>query len=122
MVRVKVNGVRLAIYSCYCPTEVHATSTKEIFYRTLNKAIQKMKKNHPSYKIIAAGDFNATSGHDCDHDSWKGVGPYHDHNPTSFNGTKLIETAEGNGLYILNTMFATRSDEHRWSFPLQSWV
>ena len=66
---------------CDCPPEEHSTSSKETFYRTLHRAIQKMRKEHPSYKIIAAGDFNPTFGQD-----------------------------------ILNTMFATRSNEHRWSF------
>ena len=116
MVRVKANGVKLVIYSCYCPTEEHSTSSKETFYRTLHRAIQKMRKEHPSYTIIAAGDFNTTIGQGCNHETWIGVGPYHDEDPTSFNGTKLLETAECNKLYILNTMFATRSHEHRWSF------
>ena len=62
MVRGKVNGVRLVIYSCYCPTEEHSNSSKETFYRTPHRAIQKTKKEHTSYKIIAAGDFNATIG------------------------------------------------------------
>ena len=88
MVRVKANGVKLVMYSCYCPTEEHSTSSKETFYRTLHRAIQKTRKEHPSYKIIAAGDFNATIGQDCNHETWIGVGPYHDEDPTSFNGKK----------------------------------
>ena len=116
MIRVKVNGVKLAMCSCYSPTEEHSTSSKENFYRTLQRAMLQMRKEHPSYKIIVAGDFNATIGQDCNHDTWRGPGPYHDEDPTSFNGTKLLETAECNQLYILNTMFATRSNEHRWSF------
>lgn len=44
------------------------------------------------------------------------MGPYNDKDPTNFIGEKLIETTESNNFYILNTMFATRSDEHRWSF------
>ena len=75
-----------------------------------------MKKTHPSFKIIVAGDFNATIGYDCEPENWKSIGPHHDENPTSFNGTKLIEIAEENSLSILNTMFTTRTDEHRWSF------
>ena len=69
MVRVKVNGVKLAICSCYCPTEEHATK-KQAFYRKLNKVIQDMRKDQPSFKIITAGDFNATIGHD----NWKSIG------------------------------------------------
>ena len=116
MIRVKVHGVKLAIYSCYSPTEEYSTSSKETFHRTLQRAMLQMRKEHPSYKIIVAGDFNATIGQDCNHDTWKGVGPYHDEDPTSFNGTKLLETAECNQLHILNTMFATRYNEHRWTF------
>lgn len=48
--------------------------------------------------------------------TWRGVGPYHDDDPTSFKGIKLLETTECNKLYILNTMFATRLNEHGWSF------
>ena len=103
MVRGKVNWVKLVIYSCYCPTEEHSTSSKETFYRTLHRAIQKTRKEHPSYKIIAAGYFNTTIGQDCNHESWREVGPYHDEDPTSFNGIKLLETAECNKLYILNS-------------------
>lgn len=114
--KVKVKGIKLAIYSCYCPTEEHADSTKETFYQTLSKAIQKMKKDHSSYKVIAAGDFNATIGHDYDPSTWKCLGPYHINNKSSFNGMKLIETAESNALCILNTTFATRSSEHLWTF------
>ena len=44
IVRVKANGVRLVIYSCYCPTEEHSTSSKETFCRTLHRAIQKTRK------------------------------------------------------------------------------
>jgi hypothetical protein len=43
------------------------------------------------------------------------IGSQHD-NLTSFNGSKLIEMGEENSLFILNTMFVTGSDEHRWSF------
>ena len=57
IIRVKVNGVKLAIYSCYCPTEEHSTSSKENLYRTLQRAMLQMRKEHPSYKIIVAGDF-----------------------------------------------------------------
>ena len=69
MIRVKVHGVKLAIYSCYSPTEEYSTSSKETFHRTLQRAMLQMRKEHPSYKIIVAGDFNATIGQDCNHDT-----------------------------------------------------
>lgn len=108
--------LKLFIINCYCPTEQYAESTKQSFYQSLQKLIHKYKNEHPSFKIIVAGDFNATIGNDCDANRWLSVGPFNDNNPTSFNGLRLIETAESKGLFLLNTMFATRTDEHRWSF------
>lgn len=116
MVRVTVCGVKLSIINCYCPTEQYAESTKQSFYQTLQKIVHKCKNEHPSFKVIVTGDFNATIGHDCDMNRWRSVGPFNDNNPTSFNGLRLIETAESEDLFLLNTMFATKSDEHRWSF------
>ena len=52
MIRVKVHWVKLAIYSCYSPTEEYSTSSKETFHRTLQRAMLQMRKEHPSYKII----------------------------------------------------------------------
>ena len=72
--------------------------------------------SNTNIKIIVAGDFNATIGTDCDPSKWQSIGPFHDTTPTSFNGIRLMETAETNNLFLLNTMFATRSNEHRWSF------
>lgn len=34
----------------------------------VNKTIQNMKVGHPSFKIVTAGDFNATIGSNCDPD------------------------------------------------------
>ena len=116
LVRVKIHGIKLSIFNCYCPTEQYAESTKQAFYQTLHKEIERTKRENPSFKIIVAGDFNATIGVDCEPSNWRCVGQFHDPDLTSFNGSRLVETAEINNLFLLNTMFATKSDEHRWSF------
>ena len=67
--------------------------------------------SHPASKLVVFSDFNATIGNDCQINSWKCVGRFDDE-PTSFNGTKLIEVSESNRMYILNTLFAT----NKWSF------
>ena len=60
LARIFVHGVKLTIVSCCCPTETHATSTKETFYNTLSKALQSSKHSHPASKLVMCGDFNAT--------------------------------------------------------------
>lgn len=115
MVQMKVHGVKLSIFNCYCLTEQYAESTKQTFYQTLPKKIH-VKKDNPSFKVIVASDFNATIGMDCEPSKWQSIGQFHDPESTSFNGVRLLETAETNNLFILNTRFATKSDEHRWSF------
>ena len=115
-VRVEIYGVKLVIFSCYGPTEQHSETTKSVFYDKLRKAVIEMEKNHPSFKIILAGDFNASIGDDCSPDSWQCVGKFHDNIETSFNGTKLIETSENLRLKILNTMFEPKNERHRFTF------
>ena len=116
MARVILHGTKLSILSCYSPTEEYADSTKEAFYNNLSRILRETKRAHSSFKIIACGDFNATIGTDCPHDNWHCVGKFHDPDPTSFNGTQLLQVSENHSLYILNTMFATRIDAHRWTF------
>jgi exonuclease III len=70
MVRVKVRGVKLYVFNCYCPTEQYAESTKQAFYQTLHKEIRRAKRDNPSFKVIVACDFNATIGMDCDPSKW----------------------------------------------------
>jgi len=117
LARVSLHGVKLNIVSCYSPNETYSIPSKEIFYNTLSKAITTTKKSHPSFKLVVCGDFNATIGKDCSqNNSLACVGRFNDDEPTSFNGTKLIEVAENNSLYILNSLFATKTPQHRWSF------
>ena len=113
---VNLHGTKLSIVSCYSPTEEYADSTKQAFYNNLSRVLREIKRAHSSFKIIACGDFNATIGTYCPYDEWHCVGKFHDPDPTSFNGTQLLEASENNGLYILNTMFATRILQFRVLF------
>lgn len=116
LTRISVYGTKLAIISCYAPTEEYSTSVKEAYHNNLTNIIKSTKLSHPSFKLLIGGDFNATIGNDCQSSNWRCVGPYNDDEPTSFNGMKLLEMAETNNLFILNTMFATKSPTHRWTF------
>lgn len=116
LARISVHGVKLTVVSCYWSTEEHANSTKEAFYNTLSKALKSAKHSHPAFKLVVCGDFNATIGNDCQSSNWDYAGRFNDDEPTSFNGIKLMEIAGNNSLYILNTLFATKTPMHRWSF------
>ena len=91
-VRVIVNGIKLSIFSCYSPTDTkqYSDSTKDLFYSTLLKATKSIKSEHPSFKLIVGGDFNATVGKDCEPEKWPCVGNNHDPDPTSDNGLRLL--------------------------------
>ena len=80
--RVIVNGTKLSSFSCYSTgTKVYSDTTKDAFYSTLSKAIKNIKLEHPSFKLIVGGDFNATVGRDCEPDKWAFVGNNHDPDP-----------------------------------------
>ena len=112
--RVVVRGVKFAVFSCYAPDETYAISSKDAFFHSLSKSVSRMKMEHSSYKLAIGGDFNATIGIDCAQSAY--VGRNNDLEETSYNGTKLIEFAESNKLYIMNTMFQTKTSHHRWTF------
>ena len=105
--RVRTNGLKLSIFSCYAPTDTKSYSNqiKINFYNTLRKAVSSAKKDHPSYKLVIGGDFNATIGNDFQSPNSKCIGKNNDPDPTSENGHKLIQFAEENNLSILNTFF-----------------
>lgn len=113
MVRVKAHGVKVSVFNCYCPSEQYAESTKQPFYQTPHKEGKNeqkrtkwVKTNNPSFKVIIAGDFNATIGMDCDPSKWHSISQLHDTDPTSFNGSRLIETVETSKLFLPKTLFA----------------
>ena len=103
-VRCKIYGVRMTIVNCYAPTESYAASTKDMFYAELVKMVQTLAKSHPSFKLVVCGDFNASIGDDCDHGAYRSLGRVHDRVQTNYNGRKLIEFAENQGLFIMNTL------------------
>ena len=59
---VVLHGIKISAFCAYSSTEQYADSTKEIFFSTLQKAIQKVKKEHPCFKILIGADLNATIG------------------------------------------------------------
>ena len=115
--RVIVNGTKLSIFSCYSPTDtkVYSDTTKDAFYSTLSKAIKTIKLEHPSFKLIVGGDFNATVGRDCEPDKWAFVGNNHDPDSTSENGLRLLKFCKEQELYMMNSFYGHK-DIHRWSF------
>ena len=119
--RVIVNGTKLSIFSCYSPTDtkVYSDTTKDAFYSTLSKAIKNIKLEHPSFKLIVGGDFNATVGRDCEPDKWAFVGNNHDPDSTSENGLRLLKFCKEQELYMMNSFYGHK-DIHRWSFILFS--
>ena len=115
--RVVLNGIKLSIFSCYSPTDTKSYSdqTKDEFYNSLSKAISSTKKDHPSFKLVVGGDFNATIGRDCEPEKWECVGNNHDPDPTSPNGLRLLHFCKEQNLYVMNSMYGSK-DIHRWSF------
>ena len=116
-VRVIVNGINLSIFSCYSPTDTksYSDATKDAFYSTLLKATKTIKSDHPSFKLIVGGDFNATVGKDCEPEKWACVGNNHDPDPTSGNGLRLLNYCREQELYMMNSFFGYK-DIYRWSF------
>ena len=93
----------MSIFSCYCHTDtkVYSDTTKDTFYSTLSKAIKSIKLEHPSFKLIVGGDFNATVGRDCEPDKF--VGNNHDPDPTSENRLRLLKFCKEQELYMMNS-------------------
>ena len=115
--RVRIKGLKLSVFSCYAPTDTKSYSDqiKNTFYNTLRKAVTSVKNEHPSYKLVIGGDFNATVGNDFQSEHSKCIGKNNDPNPTSENGHRLLQFAQEHKLSILNTFFGHK-DIHRWSF------
>ena len=115
--RVRIRGLKLSVFSCYAPTDTKSYSDqiKNNFYHTLRKSVSSVKKDHPSYKLVIGGDFNATIGNDFQTENSKCIGKNNDPNPTSENGHRLLQFAHENNLSIMNTLFGHKNI-HRWSF------
>ena len=116
-IRVIINGMKLSIFCCYspCDTKSYSDQTKDAFYKSLGAATTKVKKEHPSFKLIVGGDFNATIGKDCVPEQWDCIGNNHDPDPTSPNGTRLLNFSKELNLFIMNSFYGYK-DIHRWTF------
>ena len=117
LVRIILHGIKISAFSAYAPTEKYADSTKDKFFSTLNQAIKKVKREHPEYKVLIGADMNATIGDDSFGD-WPHLGPNNDEYPTNDNGTRLLSLSKENDLFIMNSLFPTKSiHRHTWYSP-----
>ena len=100
------------------PTEQYAESTKDTFFNTLQKAVQKVKKEHPSFNVLIGADMDATGhGHDS-FGSWSHIGPNNDDLLTNDNGTRLLSFSDECKLFILNSFFqSSKIHRHTWYSP-----
>ena len=117
LVRIVLHGIKISAFCAYAPTELYADSTKDKFYSTLHLAIQKVKKEHPGFKILVGADMNATIG--CNSfGSWSYLGPNNDEYETNDNGTRLLSFSDENKLFIMNSLFPSKAiHRHTWYSP-----
>ena len=111
-----VNGIKLTVFCCYAPTDTksYAEQQKIAFYQSLTKAMKNVKKEHPGFKVIFGGDFNATIGKESEQ-NWKCIGNSNDVESTSENRTRLLKFSTKQDLYLMNSRFGYK-EIHRWSF------
>ena len=57
LARIVLHGIKISAFSAYAPTELYADSTKDSFFNTLQMAIQKVKKEHPSLQNLNRGRY-----------------------------------------------------------------
>ena len=117
LVRIILCGIKLSAFCAYASTELYADSTKNEFFNTLNMAIQKVKKEHPGFKVLVGADMNATIGSDS-FGSWSYLGPNNHKYKTNGNGTRLLNLSDENKLFIMNTLFPSKAiHRHTWYSP-----
>ena len=117
LVRIILHGIKISAFCAYAPTEEYADSSKDRFFNTLNKAIQKVKREHPSFKVLVGADMNATIGTDS-FGSWSFLGPNNDELTTNNNGSRLLNLSDENKLFILNSLFPSKAiHRHTWYSP-----
>ena len=107
LIRCILHGIRISAISAYAPTEVYAESTKDNFFTKLNKAIKKVKREHPGFKILIGADMNATIGEDS-FGPWSYLGPNNDQLETNDNGTRLFSLSNENKLFLMNSLFPSK--------------
>ena len=67
--RIILHGIKISAFCTYAPTDEYADSSKDRFFNTLNQAIQKAKRDHPSFKVLVGANMNAAIGTNL-FDSW----------------------------------------------------
>ena len=107
----------MSAFCAYAPTEQYADSTKETFFSNLQKAILKVKKEHPCYKVLVGTDMNATIGSDS-FGPWSFLGQNNDNLKTNDNGTRLLSLSEECKLFIMNSFYHSKDiHRHTWYSP-----
>ena len=104
-VNVKIYGFNIRIVNGYSPTELNGTENqKQLFYSSLNKATVKTKKHQ---KLIAIGDFNATTSIAERRCYFDGIKIIEDHQYND-NGYRLKQFCRNKQLCIASTFFKHR--------------
>ena len=98
---VIIRGCSVKIVNCYAPTEDSTESAKNLFYRSLNKQLQSVKKKQ---KVICIGDFNATTSAALSNTSLR-EGKIIDDLIVNDNGQRFHELFNSHKLSVLNTWF-----------------
>ena len=106
--RLKINRLKVVLPVIYSPTNEAALSTRENFYRETNKAIEKVRQDNPSFKLIAPGDYNATIGRDYTNRGYECIGTNNDKYETNNNGQLLIELATKQKAKLANSFFRSK--------------
>ena len=122
LVRIILHGIKISAFCAYAPTELYADSTKEKIFSTLSLAIQKVKREHPGFKVLVGADMNATIGNDS-FGPWSYLGPNNDEYATNDNGTRLLSLSNENNLFIMNSLslFPSKAiHHHTWHSPTGS--
>ena len=117
LARIVLHGIKISAFCAYAPTELYADYTKEKNFNTLHKAIQKVKKEHPCFKVLIGADMNATIGNDS-FGPWSHLGPNNDDFETNDNGTRLLTFSDENKLFIMNSFFKSKPiHRYTWYSP-----
>ena len=117
LVRLILHGIKISAFCAYAPTDTYADSTKDKFFSTLQSAVQKAKREHPSFKILIGADMNATIGEDS-FGPWPFLGSNNDTYKTNDNGTRLLSFSNENKLFVMNSLFPSKAiHRHTWYSP-----
>ncbi|XP_069358103.1 craniofacial development protein 2-like [Maniola hyperantus] len=108
LIKVKLNEQLFTIIEAYAPTERAEWNDIEIFYNSLQEAIEKSTKN-----IVLMGDMNAKIGQTTDDES-RVLGKY-GYGERNERGELFIDFCQQHELKIMNTMF-NKPGSKRWTW------